>query len=304
MNFPLIEGLVAATHTPFQVDGSLKLQAVESQAEHLLRQGVRTVFIGGTTGESHSLSLEERSLLTKQWLAVAQGTELKVIVHVGANCLADAGALAAQAQKLGAAAISSLAPSYFKPRDVGSLIACCKEITSEAPELPFFFYDIPSFTGVNLPMKAFLEQAKTQLPTLAGIKFTNSDAMMFQQCLNHDGGAFQVLWGTDQCLLAGLALGARGAVGSSYNFAAPLYHRVMASFAAHDLPRAREEQMRSVRLIERLAASGYMAAAKCVMKMLGVDVGPARLPHANLTEDQEKLLRADLEQMGFFDWVR
>lgn len=293
-----ITGLVAATHTPFHSDGSLNLAIVEKQAAHLIHTGVQSAFIGGTTGESHSLSLAERLDLAQRWMEVTKGSALKVIVHVGANCLGDVAALAAQAEKLGADAISALAPSYFKPRSVASLVDCCVQITSAAPSTPFFLYDIPSFTGISLSMPEFLSVGKERLPTLAGIKFTNPDGMMFQQCLHHSEGAFSILWGTDECLLAGLALGATGAVGSTYNFAAPIYQRILAAFEKHDLAGARAQQKRSVELVARLASVGYMGAAKCVMKILGVDVGPARLPHGNLDAAQEKALQADLETMG------
>jgi N-acetylneuraminate lyase len=299
-----IHGLVAATHTPFHADGSLNIAIIEKQAAHLESTGVGVAFIGGTTGESHSLSLDERRALTTRWMEVTRGTALKVVVHVGANCLPDVCALAAQAQAMGAEAISALSPSYFKPRNVSSLVDCCAQITAAAPELPFYFYDIPSFTGVSLSMPEFLTMGLERLPTLAGIKFTNPDGMMFQQCLNHSGGAFSIPWGNDECLLAGLALGATGAVGSSYNFAAPIYQRIICAFEEKDFTTARAEQFRSVEMIARLASVGYMGAAKAVMKMLGVDVGPARLPHANLDAAQEKSLRADLEKMGFFEWIK
>jgi len=237
-------------------------------------------------------------------MEVTKETGLKVVVHVGANCLGDVMELAAQAQKLGADAISALAPSYFKPRSVSALVDCCVQITSAAPELPFFLYDIPSFTGISLSMPEFLTQGAERLPTLAGIKFTNPDGMMFQQCLHHSDGAFSILWGTDECLIAGLALGATGAVGSTYNFAAPIYQRIIAAFERNDFATARMEQKRSVELVARLASVGYMSAAKSVMKMLGVDVGQARLPHTPLDATQEKALQADLEAMGFFDWVK
>src|SRR6476619_1422190 len=173
MTFQL-RGLVAATHTPFHADGQLNLAAVEKQAEHLQRNGVKTVFIGGTTGESHSLTVDERLALAQQWSSVVRGAEMQVVVHVGANCLADSRALAAQAQTLKASAIAAFAPSYFKPKSVDTLIACCREIASAAPALPFYFYDIPAFTGVQLPMPDFLKTAPGRVPTMAGLKFTNS----------------------------------------------------------------------------------------------------------------------------------
>jgi N-acetylneuraminate lyase len=299
-----LTGLVAATHTPFKADGALQLGIVERQAAHLLANGVTTAFIAGSTGESHSLSLEERRQLAQRWFEVTRGTPLKVIVHVGSNCLADACLLSAQAQQLGAVAIAALAPSYFKPRRLDALIAGCAGIAAAAPETPFYFYDIPALTGVNFSMPDFLAQAAERIPTLAGIKFTNSDLMAYQLCLHADGGRFDVPYGTDEWLLAALALGAQGAVGSSYNFAAPLYHRLIRAFQAGDLATARWEQFRSVQLIQLLAGHGYMGAAKAVMAMVGVDVGPARLPHGNPTASQVKELRAQLEALGFFDWIQ
>lgn len=304
MNRTTLRGLIAATHTPFHADGSLNVSAVEAQAAHLLKNGVKAAFIGGTTGESSSLTVEERLALAKRWSEVAQGTEMKVIVHVGGNCLADARALAAQAEKLKATAISALAPSYFKPRSLDALVACAADIAAAAPGTPFYFYDIPVMTGVSFSMPDFLAQAHERIPTLAGLKFTNPDLMAFQQCRRARGGAFDVPWGCDEYLLAALALGATGAVGSTYNFAAPVYHRLMRAFDAGDLATAREEQYRSVQIVATLAPRGFMGAAKAVMKMLGVDVGPARLPNGNLDAIQFKQLRADLEAMGFFDWVK
>jgi N-acetylneuraminate lyase len=299
-----LSGLIAATHTPFQDDGQLNLDGVASQAEHLLGNRVKVVFVGGTTGESHSLTVDERLALARRWSEVVQGSDLRLVVHVGSNCLSDARTLAAQAQSLGAAAISAVAPSYFKPKDLEALVACCSEIAGAAPALPFYFYDIPSMTGVHISMPSFLDLASKRVPTLAGIKFTNTDLMSYQRCLHSQDGRFDIPWGVDEALLAALALGASGAVGSSYNFAAPLYHRIMAAFSNGDLAKARLEQFRSVQLDELLAGYGYMAAAKAVMGFLGVKVGPARLPTANLTAEQATQLRSKLERVGFFDWIK
>lgn len=299
-----LHGLVAATHTPFHADGSLNLAILERQAEHMVRNRIGTVFIGGSTGESSSLTLEERSALAQRWSEVVRGTKLRLVVHVGSNCLVDARALAAQAQTLGAAAISALSPSYFKPRTLDDLIASAAEIAAAAPETPFYFYDIPVLTNVSLPMPAFLRQAPARIPTLVGLKFTNPDLMAYNECLHADEGRWDIPWGLDEIMLSALVLGARGAVGSSFNFAAPIYNRLIAAFQSGDLATARKEQWRSVRLIKLLASYGYMGAAKATMRMLGVDVGPARLPNGTLSPEQVTKLRAELETLGFFGWIQ
>ncbi len=299
-----IAGLVAATHTPFHPDGTLNLKAVEAQAERLLLWNVTSVFIGGSTGESHSLTLDERRALTKQWMEVTRDTPMQVIVHTGSNCIEESAILATQAAATGAAAVSALAPSYFKPQTTEALISCCLRTASAAPDLPFYFYHIPGLTGVSFPMTDFLEKAAVKIPNLAGIKFSAPDLMTCLQCLQLNDQKWDILWGTDEWLLGALAIGVQGAVGSSYNFAAPLYHRMIAAFNKGDLATARLEQFRSTELIRTLAKFGYMGAAKATMAMLGVDVGPARLPNASLNKEQISALHRELETIGFFDWTR
>lgn len=302
MNDFKIRGLCAAAHTPFADDGALSLSGVEAQAARYHATDIRTVFIGGSTGESHSLGFVERDALARRWLEVTKGTDLKVIVHVGSNCLTDARELAGRAAAQGAAAISTLAPSYYKPAGVAGLVKCCAAVASAAPELPFYYYDIPALTGVHADMAEFLERAPSAIPNLAGIKFTNADFLQFQLCHRFDNGRFDIPYGNDEYLLAAYVMGARGAVGSTFNFAPGIYRRLMAAVEAGDLKTAADEQYRSVLLVRTLAKRGYMGAAKALMRRLGVPVGPARLPQSNPDEAALASMFAELENIGFFDW--
>ncbi len=297
-------GLVPAVLTPFDSKGELNLAAIEKQASLLMGDGVAAVFIGGTTGEFSSLTAEERLSLTKRWVEVAKGTPLRVVVHVGSNCLADAKALAAQAQREGAAAIAALAPSYFKPRSLELLVEWCAALAAASPALPFYFYDIPSMTSVTYPMTDFLEAAAERIPSLAGAKFTNPDLTTFQRILHMHDGRFDVLWGTDEYLLAAYVLGGEGAVGSSYNFLSPHFHRLIAAFKRGDLASARHDQHRAVQVITTLFRHGYLAAAKEVLRGRGVDLGGVRLPHANLNAEQTLAFRRELDALGFDDMIR
>ena len=298
-----LETLVAATHTPFDDHGALRLSVVEQQAAHLLRTGIDTVFIGGTTGEFSSLSTEERLALAVRWGEVAAGTPLRVVVHVGSTRIEEAQALARHAASQGAVAVSALAPFYVKPRSVEDLIGVCAAIASATPGLPFYFYDIPALTGVTLPMPEFLTRARDRIPNLVGLKFTNPDLIAYQSCQRAGGGSWDLPWGIDECFLAALAVGARGAVGSGYNFAGPLYRRLLGAFQRGDLVAAREQQYRGVQVVETLARYGYLAAAKAVMRRLGVEVGPVRAPLSRLDGPQEARLLSDLDRLGFWDWI-
>lgn len=291
--------ILAAPYTPFHADGSLDLAGVEPHAAHLLRNGIRAVFLNGTTGECHSLSVAERRRLAERWTEVARGTGLRIVVHVGTNALVDAVELARHAAALGAAGVSAMSPSYFRPRSVEDLVGCAAMVAAAAPETPFYLYDIPSMTGVHLPMPEFLARARDRIPNLAGLKYSNPDLMSFQLLLDADGGRWDIPWGTDEALLAALALGARTAVGSTYNFAAPVYHRMLGALGRGDWAAARAEQLRSARIVQVLARHGYLGASKALMRRLGVPVGPVRLPLSNPSTDAESALLAELGKAGW-----
>jgi N-acetylneuraminate lyase len=283
---PGFTGLIVAPHTPLRADYGLDLDTIERQAAHFLASGLIGVFIGGSTGEGLSLTLAERVAVAQRWAEVARGTALKVIVHVGANCLAEAKSLAAHAQSVGAQGISAMAPCYYRPRDLEEFLPFAAAIASEAPKLPFYYYDIPSATGVRLPIPELLERGPTRIPNLAGVKYSNPDLVQLQQSLRVGGGAYQIYFGCDELLLAALALGIHGAVGGTYNFAASLYHQVVAAVRDGDLVLARARQQLAVRLFEVLLRFGLVPTGKAIMKLIGLDCGPVRPPLANLTSIQ------------------
>jgi N-acetylneuraminate lyase len=293
-----LTGIIAATHTPFNANGDLELSVVPKLAEHLVKSQVAAVFIGGTTGESHSLTLDERLALTHRWVEVVRGSSLQVIVHAGHNAQRDAVTLAGEAARAGAQAVAALSPSFFKPANVADLIRFLASVAAAAPQLPFYYYDIPSMTNVSLPMREFLERVGDSIPNFRGIKYSNPDSVQLQECLRCRDGAFEVFYGIDENLLSALALGVEGAVGSSYNFAAPLYHRIIAAFQAGDWKTARHEQFESVQLIRWLSRFGYLAASKVLMKRLGVDVGTVRPPLHPLAPNAETQLLLGLEESG------
>jgi N-acetylneuraminate lyase len=294
--------LVVAAHSPFHDDGSIAPDVVPAQAAFLAKQGTRTVFITGSTGESHSLTCLEKLAIYDAWAAAAKANGLRVIGHVGGNCLEDAKVLARRAEELGFLAISALAPSYYKPGGLGGLIDCCAAIAAAAPGTPFYYYDIPSLTGVSLPMDNFLGEAPTAIPTLAGIKCTNPDLVSYRRSLDVAGERFDLPWGVDEMLLAALATGARGGVGSTYNWASKLYHDLIAAFNRGDLAGARRLQSISIAMIDAMAATGFLGTAKALMARLGVPVGPARLPLRNPSAAQVDALIATLDRLGFRDW--
>ena len=291
--------LIAAPFTPMHADGALNLAVVADQARHLAASGVSGVFVGGTSGEGQSLAVEERTELAEAWAGDAQRARLELIVHVGHNCQGDAMRLARHAQEVAADKIAMHAATWFKGQTVEDLVDFCTPIAAAAPDLPFYLYDMPKITGVQASAAEFLSRAARRIPTLAGVKYTNPDCVTVQECIQLNGGAFDVLWGCDEALLVGVALGASGAVGSTYNFAAPLYLRILAAVAADDWELARAEQARSVAMVRVFEQFSTLAALKFAMSVVGVDCGPVRSPVRKLTPEDQRRLRGELDKMNF-----
>jgi N-acetylneuraminate lyase len=296
-------GLCTATHTPFHADGSLNLAVVEQQAAFLRPHGITSVFIGGTTGESSSLTAAERAALNDRWAAVGPATGIDVIVHVGANCLIEAAQLAAHAEKNQAKAVSMIAPSYFKPRTMADLVASCALVAKAAPRTPFYYYDIPGMTGISgFPVDEFLKAASPIIPNLAGVKYSNPDLDAMRRAQTLEGGRFDLPYGIDERFLLALRAGATAGVGSTYNFNPGPLLRTIAAHTKGDAALAEAEQAKVQPVVDILAKRGYMGAAKALMGHLGVPLGPARLPNGNPDAAETKKMIDELEAIGFFSW--
>lgn len=191
---PLHE-LVAAAFSPFHADGSIAPEVVPIQASFLAAQGIKTVFITGTAGECHSLTCGERLALYDAWAQAGRSHGLAVIAHVGDNSIEDGKTLARRARELELAAVAALAPSYYKLDNLAALIDWCAAIAAAAPDLPFYYYDIPMLTGVSLPIERFLVDAPARIPNLAGVKFTNPDLVSYRRSLDAAGQRFDLPWG-------------------------------------------------------------------------------------------------------------
>ena len=300
---PPLEGLVAAVFTPFDGRGDVDVEKIPVIVEFLAGQDVAGIYICGSTGEAPSLTVDERKVVAGVYVESAKG-RMRTIVQTGHTCLRDCQDLGAHAAMIGADAISSVAPYYFKPPDVETLVAFLRESAASAPNLPFYYYHIPALSGVVTDPVAFLELGGEKIPSLRGIKYTDADLCPFNACQDVGGGKFDVLFGRDEMYLAGLAAGSRGAVGSTYNLAPALYHRIRRAFESGDMDEAREWQRKSVAMIRVLIGNGGDAGIKYAMRRNGIDCGPRRLPVKQISEVEKREIDRQLEKLGFDDWSR
>ena len=296
-SFPHIEGLIAAPHTPFAADGSVEYETVIRQVGFLSTQGLSGVFVNGTTGEGLSLTSAERRRILETWIEHAP-EDLRVIAHVGHHSVREAAALASHAAATGAYGISTMGPSFLKPASTTDLVRFCKPIADTAGDLPFYYYHIPGLSGVNVPMPEFLELGARSIGNLAGIKYTHGDLFEYQRCRAVCDGMFDMLWGVDEILLGALAVGAVGAVGSTYNYAAPIYLEMIERFAAGDLDTARSRSREAVRLVETLIEFDVLAAGKTIMSLHGIDCGSPRPPVVPLSAQCRDDLLSTITSLG------
>jgi N-acetylneuraminate lyase len=296
-------GLIAATFTPMKPGGAVDLDRIPAVAQRLSASGIRGIFLCGTTGEGESLSCEERRAVSEAYIAALEG-RLPAIVQVGHNSLREAQALAAHAQRAGAAGIAATPPSYFKPASVEAAAEWLAEVSAAAPALPVYYYHIPGLTGFRPPMGALLAALGRRVARMAGVKFSSVDILDLQACVEASAGSWDVFYGTDEQLLTGLCAGATGAVGSTYNFAAPLYLALLAAAEAGDLEESSRLQRASTAMIAAISRHGGVSALKAVMAIAGMSCGPPRLPLAPLGAAESERLRADLEAVGALEWIR
>ena len=298
--FPKTDGLIAATFTPMHADGSINLDPVAAITDHLVESGMTGIYVTGSTGEGPSLSDAERRAVLEAYTQAA-GDRLRVFAQVGQDSIAQARELASYARSIGASAISAVTPTYFKPASVEALVEAMAHIAGGAPELPFYYYHIPTVTGVATDVVEFLKIGSQRIANLAGVKYTASTLQELQACIEYDGGRFDMLSGFDEMLLPAMAVGATGAVGSTFNFAAPVYHQVRRAFAAGDIVEARRWQSKSIDIVRAFVPYGGREAQKAMMKMIGFDCGPTRPPLMSVEGERYDQLRADLDAAGFFE---
>lgn len=298
-----INGMINAPFTAFHQDGSINLDIVPSYAATLIENGVTGVFVNGSSGEGHLLSDEERMACAEKWVE-ATPDDFKVIIHVGNNSIATAKKLAQHAKDIGAWGFSVMGPTFPAIGRVQELADYCSEIAAVAPELPFYYYHIPAFTGVFLPMRDLLEAVDGRIENFAGIKYTYESLYEYTQCRRYKNGKYDILHGQDETLLPSLAFGgAQGCIGGTFNYAAPLYVAIRQAWADGDIDKARELQYKSLDLIDVICNyRGNIVGGKQIMKVLGLDLGPNRTPFRNLSDEEYTAMKTELEAINFAEY--
>ncbi|NXN13926.1 NPL lyase, partial [Indicator maculatus] len=267
-------------------------------------QNIKNIFVNGTTGEGLSLSIQERKQLAEEWVCQGKDKLDHVIIHVGALSLPESQELARHAAAIGASAIAVIAPFFFKPTNKDELVAFLQKVASEAPEVPFYYYHIPPLTGVKIRVEELLIGIKERIPTFQGVKFSDTDLLDFAQCINkNEGEQFEFLYGVDEQLLGALAIGADGAVGSTYNYLGQKTNLMLQAFSKLDLVLARRYQFLTGEFLNFVMKLGFgVAQTKAVMTFVsGIPMGPPRPPLVGASEEFIVKARGKLDSIMWPD---
>lgn len=297
-----IKGLIDAPFTPMRPNGDIDTEPIPAYAAMLAKNGLKGVFINGSSGEGYMLTAEERMLLAEKWMEAAPAG-FKVIVHVGSCCLRESERLAAHAARIGAWGIGAMAPPFPKIGRVEELAKYCEAIAAAAPTLPFYYYHIPAFNGAYLPMVELLSAVDGRIPNFAGIKYTFESLYEYNQCRLYGDGKFDMLHGQDETILPCLAMGgARGGIGGTTNYNGRELTAIIDAWERGDLEAARDHQNFSQEVINVICRyRGNIVGGKRIMKLIGLDLGPNRTPFRNVTPEEEAQMKKELEAIGFFD---
>lgn len=275
-------GVFSALITPFHDDGRLNLDALQPLAEFELAQGIDGFYVGGSTGEAFLQSPGERAQVLGAFAAAVRG-RAKLIAHVGAIGTDEAATLAGAAADAGYDAVSAIAPFYydFSPAEVRAHY----HRLAEATPLPLVVYNFPAKSARPLSTGDLL--ALLEHPRIIGVKHTSQNLYQLER-LKAAAPQAVVYNGFDEMFVGGLAMGADGGIGTTYNVMGRLFVQMSEALRAGDLAQAQALQRRANEVIDVLIEVGVFPGTKAMLKLLGVDCGPCRAPFMPLSPAQQE----------------
>lgn len=286
---PLFSGVCTALVTPF-LNGQVNYPMLQQLLRRQIDSGIRAVVLCGTTGEAPTLTDEEKLRIFSEGKAYVK-EQCIIIAGTGSNNTAHAVALSRAAQAAGADALLVVSPYYNKSTEQG-LISHYRLI-ADAVTIPLIIYNVPSRTGVDIPVRVYHELSKH--PNIAGVKEASSDIRKILKIRALCPDDFQVWSGNDDMTVPAMALGGAGVISVCSN-AAPLSMKAMTDAAlSGNFKLAAQLQRELLDLIDALFMEVNPIPVKSAMKLLGYDCGKCRLPLTPSSPECEEKLRMLLQ---------
>jgi 4-hydroxy-tetrahydrodipicolinate synthase len=284
--------VLTAMATPFREDGELDLAGAERLAAHLLDNGSDALVVAGTTGESPTLTNEEKAELFAATVGVA-GSE-RVVAGTSTYSTAESLELTRLAEKAGVGALLLVTPYYNKPPQEG-LIAHFTAI-AQATELPCLLYNIPGRSACTIDVATMI--TLSQVPNIVGVKDAVGDMSAASRLYRDTGGTFEMYSGDDKNLLPLLAVGGVGVVSVVAHLIGPALQELVRSYERGDVRAALDLHLRHLAVFEGLFATSSPILLKAALRLVGLPGGPLRLPLVEASPAQVEALRCVLGSAG------
>ena len=293
MKFEHLQGSIVAMVTPFRADGSVNFDALTALLERQIAAGTDGILTLGTTGEYSTMTHEEDAAVVEHTIRVVDG-RVPVIVGSGSNCTATQIEKSIEYQNMGADALLLIAPYYNKANPEGMYRHFAE--TADKVEIPCILYNVPGRTGCSIPVSVVERLAKH--PNIAGIKEASGDmsyAMKIARCVGPD---FALYSGNDDITVPILSIGGSGVISVYANVMPAMCHQIVADWLGGDHARALENHLKYLQLMNDLFLEVNPIPVKAAMNMMGLNVGPMRLPLCEMGEANAAVLRRTLEEAG------
>lgn len=285
--------VITAMATPFTPEGALDLEGAQALAEHLVAVGNDGLVIVGSTGESPTLSFQEKSDLIAAVVS-AVGERADVIAGTGTYDTAETIHLSEMAAAQGARGLLVVTPYYSRPPQSG-LLAHFSAVAA-ATDLPIILYDIPIRTGRKIEHATLLELAK--VPTIIGVKDAAADLAGTARLMAEKPDDFTLWSGDDALTLPMMSLGAHGVISVAGHLCAPSLREMIDAYLKGDVERAAAINRALVPLFDVLFITSNPIPLKAALAMTGREVGNPRLPLVPATEAERAQIHAVLTELG------
>lgn len=287
----LFGAVCVAMVTPFKKDGSVDLEAAARLADHLVSNGIDSLVLSGTTGESPTTTVEEKVALIREVKNAVSG-RAKILAGSSTNCTQSSIDLAKRNAEAGADALLAVTPYYSKPVQEGvyqHFIAI-----ANATDLPVCLYDIPGRSSIEITSDTIRRLAEHQ--NIQGMKDAKGNLCAATELIQSTGLAWYS--GDDPLNLPWLSLGASGFISVVGHAAPRALRELYTSFEEGDLARAREINAKLFPLFQAQARLGGVSMSKAALRLQGIEVGDPRLPQVAASDSAVAQLREDLKMAG------
>lgn len=284
------QGVIPAFYACYDKEGNISPRAVRDLTGYLVKQGVKGVYVNGSSGECIYLSVDEKKMVLENVMEASQG-KLTVIAHVACNNTKDSQELAAHAQKAGADAIAAIPPIYFRLPE-HAIARYWNDISDAAPDTDFIIYNIPQLAGLTLTLGLFAQMRKN--PRVMGVKNSSMPVQDIQMLKAAGGDDCIIFNGPDEQFISGRVMGAQGAIGGTYSAMPDLFLKMDELISGGRLEEARRLQYEVNSVIYKMcSARGNMyGVIKEILKLNhGLELGGVRSPLPSLEESDGEIVR-------------